>query len=428
MANSYGKRSDKSNGQGLFTNGREPDNSSSQGQLAVSKWNDPEYGAGLNELAQERESNKLSLKTVSSITSESTTWTYPDWLAEGELSVLVGVPGSGKTAFACSLAAGVTKGNDFELYPGLAVKGDGHVIIVNDEDNHAKTIKPRLEAAGANMDRVHIIDTRGAFGDEEPFSFAHDRDMDRLVGLNKRFNNNIGLIVIDPIYLAVDGDHGNNYKARKAYHRLSMLAKKLSCAILGIAHSVKNPSGKQPLARIGGTSALREVPRAILLLNKIANSPTVTGGTHVLVHAKNSIGEIDDGFEYCLKQVDIVDQNSDPLAPRSGLKFIVTAKKFGSAEDILNEADRPKQVENAEKTKYAEEFLQAILKDGSKLWIDIEVLAQKDNVKKGTLMLAKSNLKITTHKRDGDGRSVWTLPNSEIDNSRLVPISGDETP
>ncbi|WAR44605.1 AAA family ATPase [Methylomonas rapida] len=388
---------------------------------------DPKRLEQQEKLQRAREANKLPLQQASSINAQAVIWAYDNWLPQGELTILAGAPNTGKTAFACTLAAGITNGNGYQLHPDFKANGFGHVIIVNNEDSVSNTLLPRLITAGANLDRVHIIDTKRSTNNETPFSFNNDRDINRLLGLNEKLNHNIGLIIIDPIYLTVDGDHGNNSKARQAFERLAQLAKQLQCAILGIAHTVRNPSGKEPLARVAGTPALREVPRVIILLSKIASGPTVNGGTHVLVHAKNSLGPIDGGFEYCLKEVELADQNANPNTLGKGLQFTITDVKSGSAEEILAEADRPKPVETLTKTKRAEEFLQTILNDGPMLFVDIEEMALKENVAIGTLKLAKSNLKIKTKKQDGDGRSVWSLPDYPIENTIVEPVSDNET-
>jgi putative DNA primase/helicase len=353
-----------------------------------------------------RECNKLDWQTASDVTSTPKKWVYPDWLLEGELTVLAGPPISGKTTFACALAAGVTIGTSYSLHPELTPTGSGHVIIINREDDRAKSLKARLEAAGADLDKVHFIGSKVASGDDSPFSFSSDRDMNRLVGLSEQLENNVGLLIVDPIYFAVDGDPSSNHKAREAYERLTALSKRLKCAILGIAHTVRNTQGKDPLGRIAGPPALREVPRGIMLLSKISNGPTETGGTHVLLHAKNSEGTIDGGLEYCIRTVEMPGQSGTIETP----KFVVTRELIGSADDILNQADRGMTVEKLGKMDGAVEFLRTVLKDGPRAWIEIKELAEEADVKVGTLQAAKSVLRLVTEKRKGDGRSVWRLP------------------
>lgn len=372
-----------------------------------SKWDDPCYIAQADLLNRQRETNKLDLKTASNIVSEQKNWLYPNVLLEGELTILAGSPNAGKTTLACALAAGITNGTNYSLYPNFTPSGEGHVIIVNREDDEANGLKVRLQAAEANLDMVHFIGGKAGPGDDSPFSFSNDRDINRLIGLSEQLNGLIGLIIVDPVYFAVDGDQNSDHKARKAYQKLTMLAKRIRCAILGIAHTARNTMGKSALARIAGPSALRQVPRQILLLSKIVNGPTESGGTHVLVQAKNSEGSMDGGFEYRITPVEIHVQGGVIETP----KFVITRRISSSAEEILEMADRGVTDKKIRKLDSAVQFLRALLKDGPRLWIEIEQLAKDANIKKATLMIAKTSLKIVAVKVIGNkGRSQWCLP------------------
>ncbi len=380
------------------------------------KWNDPSYLARTQAVSQIRESYKLDIQTASNVTPTPKTWLYPNLLLEGELTVLAGSPGDGKTTFARTLAAGITIGKSYTLYPGLNPVKAGHVIIVNREDDRARGLYARLQAADANLDKIHFIGGNITQGDDSPFSFSKERDISRLVGIAAILENNVSLIIIDPVYFAVDGDQNSDHKARIACEQLAVLAKRLKCAILGIAHTARITQGKSGLGRIAGPPALRQVPRQILLLSKIFNGPTEAGGTHVLVQVKNSEGNSDGGFEYQIVPVEIPSQDGAYEAP----KFVVTQKLSGSPEHILGKADFGAKSEKMSKSDCAEKFLQTVLKDGPRLWIDIESLAKDSDVKKGTLMKAKTSLKIVVKKITGNqGRSQWSLP-ADIDTNSLT--------
>ena len=368
------------------------------------------YASQNEERHRHRESNKLKMQTASAVAPASQVWIFDNVLLEGELAVLSAVPGAGKTLWTCLLAAGITRGPSFPLGHGLTSKGIGHVFILNSEDDLSATLRLRLEAAGANLDMVHFIKGSTEFGHDRPFSFANDQDVERLAGQAELLHNNLALIIVDPIYSAVDGDPNNNFKAREAYQRLAAVAKRLKCAVLGIAHDVKNPQGKEPLARISGPPALREVPRLIMLLKKIKEGPTKTGGTHILVRAKNNNGKMDGGFEYRIQEAEIAGQNG----PIKTLKLDITAELIGSAEDLIKEADHYNQVETIGKLEVAVRFLRRILKDGPRPRLEIDELAIEHDIKPGTMINAKDTLKIVTKKRNGDGRSVWSLPDSLI--------------
>lgn len=355
------------------------------------------------------DSKNLKMCTASEVISRPKTWIYPNWLQEGELTVLAAPPGAGKTTFASALAAGITRGEVYSLGHGLTPTGAGHVIIVNREDDVETALVPRLKAAGADLTRVHFIGCKVGLDSVSSFSFFNEQDLDRLECRVDLLGKNLRLIIIDPIYYVVDGEASNNHKAREAYERLASFAKRMPCAILGIAHTVKNTRNKQPLARVGGPPALREVPRAIILLARIQGGPTESGGTHVMVHAKNNEGKLDGGYEYRQMAVDIPEANG--LIETT--KLVITSQLTDSAEEILNMADGGKPAKALLKSQVAENFLHAVLAEGPLPKHKIMELAEKAGVRSGTLLYAKNSLKILTHKQKGDGRSVWRLPDPD---------------
>lgn len=371
------------------------------------KWEDDEYGEHLKKVDRMREGEKLPIKPASSIPAEQRKWLYPDWIAEGELTLVAGAPCTGKTALACALSAGVTRGSEFLLHPSLKSTGSGHVIFMSTEDSIPRTLKPRLVAAGADMEKVHFIDNRFKLENETPFSISSPRDAMRLRGWSENMGNNLGLIVIDPIYSAIDGDPNNYFKAREAYEGLAELAKRLSCAILGIAHTVRNPRDKDLLARISGPLAVHQVPRSIILMNKIERAQDESGGTHIFIHAKNNDGKMRDGYEYRILGTEaLIDDNKF-----GALKIEITKEIFGEPLDLLKSSEGS-STKKVSKTDLAKDLLLDILKDGPLSRVEIEETCKDAGVAKGTLLLAKSLLSIVTTKRKGDGRSVWSLPDS----------------
>ena len=368
------------------------------------RWQDKEYLEHLDKIRRIRESKKLPIKPAASIPAEQRRWVFPDWIAEGELTLIAGAPCSGKTALACALSAGVTQGSKFLLHPSLKSTGSGHVIFMSAEDSIPRTLKPRLVAAGADMDKVHFIDNHFKHEDETPFSFSNPRDVMRLFGWVESTDNGLGLIVIDPIYSAINGDPNNYFKAREAYEGLADLAKRLSCAILGIAHTVRNPRDKDLLARISGPLAIHQVPRSIILLNKIERPQSESDGTHIFIHAKNNDGKMNDGYEYRILGAEaLIDDNKF-----DALKIEITKDIFGEPLDLLKNSEGS-STKKVSKTELAKEFLLDILKDGPLTKVEIEEACKDAEVAIGTLMLAKSELSIVTTKRKGDGRSVWSL-------------------
>src|SRR5436305_823426 len=97
----------------------------------------------------------LPVRPLSQLTSRTFTWLWPGRLALGKLALLEGDPGLGKSVVTLDLCTRLSTGRPMpDGSPGLA---PSNVIILNAEDNEEDTIRPRLQAMGADLDRVFVL-------------------------------------------------------------------------------------------------------------------------------------------------------------------------------------------------------------------------------------------------------------------------------
>ena len=137
----------------------------------------------------DRASNRLTLTPVSDIKSRPIRWIWDNRFPVSHLSLAVGKPDLGKSQFAVWLAAEISRGH----LPGC-FKGDPRgVIYVTTEDSFEETIKPRLEAAGADISRVYRVDSREQSGKGYTLSLTA-WDIDELTRLITEYD--IALIAI----------------------------------------------------------------------------------------------------------------------------------------------------------------------------------------------------------------------------------------
>src|SRR2546430_2872214 len=105
--------------------------------------------------AQQQLENPVVVVRVADVAREPIEWLWPGYMARGKLHVFDGDPGLGKSAALIDLAARVTTGKPWpDGQPGCAPAG---VVLLSAEDGLGDTIRPRLEAAGADLDRVHVL-------------------------------------------------------------------------------------------------------------------------------------------------------------------------------------------------------------------------------------------------------------------------------
>lgn len=169
---------------------------------------------------------------LSSISAQPLDWLWPNRIPCAHLTLLHGLSGIGLSLFSLHLAAGVSSGRPF---PDGSPCQSGPVILVAPFDSPAHTIKPRLEAAGGDPNRVLLLtsvpvpppaSTRSARHSHSetarPFSLAHDLPL-----LETTIQQSAArLVILDTPELARDAF------LRPLLPRLAALAHRTNCAIL----------------------------------------------------------------------------------------------------------------------------------------------------------------------------------------------------
>lgn len=199
-------------------------------------------------------------------------WLWKPYLPFGKLSVLQGNPGEGKTYFAMHLAAACTNG---KLLPNMERIEPFNVIYQTAEDGLGDTVKPRLIEAGADLDRVLVID------DSDVQLTLSDERIEKAI-----IENNARLVIIDPIqaYLGADVDMNRANEVRPIFMRLGQIAQRTGCAILLIGH-LNKAAGMQSLQRGLGSIDIAAAVRSVLFIGKLKHDPTM----RILTHEKSSL-------------------------------------------------------------------------------------------------------------------------------------------
>jgi hypothetical protein len=98
-----------------------------------------------------RDFSCLASRKVSEIEPRPIQWLWPGRIGRGKVSIIAGNPGLGKSQITASIAAIVTNGSHWPVDRAPSEAGD--VVFLSAEDDPADTLRPRLEAAGANLSR-----------------------------------------------------------------------------------------------------------------------------------------------------------------------------------------------------------------------------------------------------------------------------------
>ena len=152
---------------------------------------------------------------------------YP-YIPYGKLTIIQGDPGEGKTTAVLQIAALLTKGE--KLPEDDQEREPVNVIYQTAEDGLADTVKPRLEAAGADCSRVLVIDES-----EQGLSMSDLRIEEAIKQTGAK------LVILDPIqaYLGSGVDMHRANEIRPVMKHLGDIAEKYNCAIILIGHMNK---------------------------------------------------------------------------------------------------------------------------------------------------------------------------------------------
>lgn len=227
-------------------------------------------------------------RTVASVKSERVSWLWPGRLALGKLTIVDGDPGLGKSTMTLDWAARISRGlplpSDAENR-GACIGQPRGVILLSAEDDEADTIRPRLEAAGADLNRVVLISLR----DEHHNDFLLTLEQHVDVIEQQIESANAALVIIDPlmVYLGANVKSNNDQDVRRVLSPFTSMLARTRCACVVLRHLNKN-AGMSSLYRGGGSIGIIGAARFGLLLAR--DPKDESGRALVLAVQKNNIG------------------------------------------------------------------------------------------------------------------------------------------
>jgi len=332
-----------------------------------------------------------ALRTLSTIEPKDVAWLWESRIPLGEITLLVGDPGVGKSYFSYFLSAQISKGGSWPDAPDKPIESGKVLILSTDEDpNYA--IRPRSDAAGADADKITVLE--GSHGEKGEIKILNlTRDIYRMEEIFKK-NKEYRLWIIDTLTDYLGRLDSNKYSdVRWALIPVLALARKYNVAIVGILHCNKNTS-LQVLYRIMGSMGFAAVARSIWIIAKDRDDEE--NKRRYFAPLKNNLAPPQKPLAFRLENLGKV------------AKVVFEDKPVEDSFDI-EEVLVPQ--ERAGETKRAKKFLLDILKDGAMATKEIKSAARNEDISWGTLKRAKdkmSGVKAIKDKGVG-GKWFWDL-------------------
>jgi AAA domain-containing protein len=353
---------------------------------------------------------RLIIHRASDLEPEKLVWIWPGRVPEGKLVLLGGPPGLGKSQVTAFISAVVSNGSHWPCGEGCSPQGD--VVFMSAEDGIQDTIVPRLMAAGADLERVHIVAAATKMNGIGRKTFSLKTDVDLLEARVRQIGT-VRLIIVDPISAYMGGADGNgNVETREVLEPLAEMANRLKIAVVAVTHLNKGGAGNQSaLNRFAGSIAFVAAARAAFAIIEDPDDEE----RRLLLQAKNNLGKKCEGLAFRLEQRLVAD---DIIS--SNVMF-ESEYVSASIDEALNASESRGTGEKGTNKHEAANFLPTVLVGGALPVLQIESEAREAGLlgpdspisQNKAFRSARKELGIAPQRQGGTaakGQWVWGLP------------------
>jgi hypothetical protein len=332
-----------------------------------------------------KKANSIHLISLDQVKPEQVQWLWPGRVPLGKITILQGDPGLGKSTLALDIASRTTRNDRMPDDSVSDLREVADVVLLSAEDGLADTICPRLDALGADRQRISVP--------QEHWRIPIDAD---LIGEALR-ERNAKLLVVDPLTAFLDSsvNSWNNQHVRRALTPLAEVAQQTGAAILIVDHLNKR-SGIAAIQRGSGSIGFNAAARSVLLAGKHPEESEKV----VLASVKSNLGRPPASLAYRMAE-----------AENKAVRIEWLGECPYGADDLVNMSF---EAGNGRKLEAAVEFLKAKLSQNTVLSSVVEKEAASQGISERTLRRAKRQLGVKSMPIGLQGEWVLSLPMRQI--------------
>jgi putative DNA primase/helicase len=348
---------------------------------------------------------RLALRVLADVQPRQVRWLVPGLIPLRTLTLVAGVGGLGKSTLLAGIAARVSTGEIGDA--------PGNVVLVSFEDTAAEVLRPRVEAAGGDLTRVHevVVDRL----DIDPVCLP--RDVEELATLTTSIGAR--LLVIDPVVAALETslDAHKDQHVRVVLAQLAALAEETDCAIAMVGHLNKTPS-REAYLRIGGSVAFFNAARSVVLVTE----DKVDTDMRLVSQSKANYSRTRPVERHRIEEVIL----PGTLDPETGAPITTSRMAFVEIADDVDAADllAPRDAGvGATRERQATKFLVGELAGGE--WNEsapIKERAEAEGITERTLQRAKQDLGVEDERRGYPSVTYWRLSRATPVPQNLAPL------
>jgi putative DNA primase/helicase len=345
--------------------------------------------------ATEASIKHIRLIRADQITPKRIRWLWPGRIPLGKSTAFSGLPGEAKSLTTIDMASRITTGRDFPDAPNPFGEPK-EVLFLSSEDDFDSVIVPRLMAAGADLSRVHFVQSMlinsSVTKEERDVQLAQDAKQVKQVLAE---HPQIVMFVIDPI---TDQTGEKAFLSDPEMRKLLRSVESKNVANVIVGHLNKK-LGLTALQRCSGATAFIALSRAAWLFGTDAKDKSI----HHMMRLKSNYA-LSSGLAFQIEVLSLEIEGKLEEVPRI---------RWNGASDADPTELLDTKANSAEAKAAAMEFLQKFLWDAPQGANDCEEAAEKAKISSRTLKRAKAALKVHSYRADSkDAKSpwMWRLP------------------
>ena len=235
------------------------------------------------------------VRRLADIEGRPVSWLWRGYVPANKITLIEGDPSLGKSLVLIDLLARVTTGRTLPDGSIGDLVGPVNVLILASEDDAADTLRPRLEAAGADLSRVYLWEA--VTTDQVTRMPLLPEDLAQMASIIDE--TDAKLVVIDPLsaYLSSRLDSWKDPDIRRALSPLAVMAADLGVTIILLRHWNKSP-GAGLLYRGLGSIGFTAAARSVLAITRHPEEEEV----RVLICVKSNLGPRPPALAFAIEQ------------------------------------------------------------------------------------------------------------------------------
>lgn len=311
--------------------------------------------------------NRLLFRSMAEVEEEEINWIYYPYLARGELTILEGDPGLGKSYLMQMICAHVCDGKKLPCVKHMKPV-QGRIVYFDVENSSGTVTKKRLM-------NNNLENQQNFIQVEEPFSID---DEDALDEIYDYFDSHRPVVaVFDTVNTYIGGaDAFKSHEVQQTLIHFKEIAKRFNCSVVVLRHLTKS-SKERALYRGQGSIAFTGMARVVITVGTMPDEEDM----RAMAVTKINVAPTPQALTFSITAL------PDTLKSQNRSKFEWGEFVDTTSEEIINVNQNP-----LGEKKAAIEFLEDVLDEGEMELKRIEKMAEARSINGRTLRRAADQI------------------------------------